>query len=157
ADPWLAFGVLLVVVVAIAVRAAVTNKGPLYFVAAFFAIAAQASWSATYLDVPRLGTAVALYTAFGLVTLAAPIAARRAGRAVEPASGTGLVVLASLPLLLFFAGGAVAPAALWALALLLAILNAAMFIESAAVGLPPISFAGSLFSWTILAVWWMRA
>ena len=39
----------------------------------------------------------------------------------------------------------------------LAILNAAMFIESAAVGLPPISFTGSLLSWAILATWWMRA
>jgi hypothetical protein len=46
---------------------------------------------------------------------------------------------------------------LWALALLLAILNAAMFIESASVGLPPISFLGSILSWAILAVWWVRA
>jgi uncharacterized membrane protein len=157
ASPWLPMGVLLVLIVAIAVRAALSERGGLYFVAAFFGIAAQASWSATFLDVPRLGTAVALYTAFGAVTLAAPILARRAGRAFAPAAGTGLVVLASLPLLLFFAAGPVAPAALWALALLLAILNAAMFIESAAVGLPPISFVGSLFSWAILAAWWLQA
>jgi len=154
--PWPAFAVLLLLIVAIGVRGAVAQNGGLYFVAAFFGIAAQAVWSATYLDVPRLPTAVALYAAFGLVTLAAPIVARRAGRPFQPPAGTGLVVLASLPLLLFLAGG-VAPAALWALALLLAILNAAMFIESAAVGLPPISFAGSLLSWVILAVWWMRA
>jgi predicted membrane protein DUF2339 len=157
AAPWLPLGVLLGLVIATAVRAALTEEGGLYFVAAFFAIAAQASWSATYLDVSRLRTAVAVYAAFGLVTLAAPILARRAGRAFTPASGTGLVVLASLPLLLFLAAGPVAPAALWALALLLAILNAAMFIESAANGLPPVSFAGSLLSWAILAVWWMRA
>ena len=156
-DPWLPFGVLLALVVAIAVRAAVAKRGSLYFVAAFFALAAQASWSATWLDVPHLRTAVELYAAFGLVTLMAPIIARRMGRPFEPASGTGVVVLASLPLLVFFAGDRVAPAALWALALLLAILNASMFIESAAVGLPPISFVGSLASWSILAIWWLRA
>src|SRR5262249_40864139 len=121
------------------------------------AIAAQASWSATWLDVTRLRTAVELYAAFGFVTLLAPVVARRAGRPFEPASGTGIVVLLSLPLLLFFADRSVAPAALWALALLLAILNAAMFIESAAVGLPPVSFLGSVLSWTILAIWWTQA
>jgi hypothetical protein len=158
ASPWLPMGALLAVLVIIAVRAALTDEGGLYFVAAFFGIAAQASWSVTYLDASsRLGTAVALYAAFGVVTLAAPILARRAGHAYAPAAGPGLVVLASLPLLLFFAAGPVAPAALWALALLLALLNASMFIESAAVGLPPLSFAGSLLSWAILAVWWLRA
>jgi uncharacterized membrane protein len=156
-NPWLPFGVLLGLVIAIAVRAALSEKGALYFVAAFFAIAAQAAWSATYLDVSRLRTAVALYSLFGIVALAAPIVARRAGRPFTPAAGTGFVVLASLPLLLFLAAGPVAPAALWALALLLGILNAAMFIESAAIGLPPVSFAGSLLSWAILATWWMRA
>jgi hypothetical protein len=157
-SPWLPMGALLAVLVIIAVRAALTDEGGLYFVAAFFGIAAQASWSVTYLDASsRLGTAVALYAAFGVVTLAAPILARRAGHTFTPAAGTGLVVLASLPLLLFFAAGPVAPEALWALALLLAMLNASMFIESAAVGLPPLSFAGSLMSWAILAVWWLRA
>jgi uncharacterized membrane protein len=156
-NPWLPFGVLLGLVIAIAVRAALAEKGALYFVAAFFAIAAQAAWSATYLDVSRLRTAVALYSLFGIVALAAPIVARRAGRPFTPAAGTGFVVLASLPLLLFLAAGPVAPAALWALALLLGILNAAMFIESAAIGLPPVSFAGSLLSWAILATWWTRA
>jgi uncharacterized membrane protein len=156
-QPWPSFAVLLALVVTIAVRAAMTGKGGLYFVAAFFAIAAQASWSATWLDLTRLVTAVQLYTAFGLVTLVAPIVARRAGRPFEPPSGTGIVVLLSLPLLLFLAAGSIAPAALWALALLLAILNAAMFIESVAVGLPPVSFLGSLLSWTTLAIWWMQA
>ena len=157
ASPWLPFGVLLVLLAVIGVRASLTGEGPLYFVAAFFAIAAQASWSATHLDVSRLRTAVEIYAAFGVLVLAAPILARRAGHAFTPASGTGVVVLASLPLLLFLAAGPIAPEALWALALLLAILNAAMFIESASVGLPPISFLGSILSWAILAVWWVRA
>jgi len=157
ASPWMPFSVLLGLLAVIAARASVTGKGPLYFVAAFFAIAAQASWSATHLDLSRLRTAVEMYAAFGALVLAAPILARRAGRPFEPAAGTGVVVLVSLPLLLFLASGPIAPEALWALALLLAILNAAMFIESAAVGLPPISFLGSILSWAILAAWWVRA
>jgi uncharacterized membrane protein len=157
ASPWLPLGVLLGLVVVIAIRAAVTEHGGLYFAAAFFAIAAQASWSVTHLDLSRLRTAVALYAAYGLVILAAPIVARRAGRPFEPPAGTGIVVIVSLPLLLFLAAGTVAPAALWALALLLALLNAAMFIESAAVGLPPISFVGSVLSWLILGAWWIEA
>ena len=52
------------------------------------------------------------------------------------------MLLASLALLLFLVVRPVAPAALWALALLLAILNAGLFIESASGGLPVLSLAG---------------
>jgi predicted membrane protein DUF2339 len=155
--PWMPFGVLAAIVIAIAWRAASSGEGGLYFVAAFFAIAAQATWSVTFLDASRLGTAVALYALFGVVALGVPLAARRAGRSLEPAAGSGLVLLASLPLLLFLAAGNVAPQAIWALALLLAILNAGVFIESAGGGLPIVSFAGTILSWVILAVWWMQA
>ena len=47
-------------------------------------------------------------------------------------------------LLLVSLGRVVAPAALWALALLLAILNAGLFVESAAGGLPLVSQIGSV-------------
>ncbi|PYR54801.1 MAG: hypothetical protein DMF85_21245 [Acidobacteria bacterium] len=157
AQPWIPFATLIALLIAIAWRAAASEQGALYFLAAFFAIAAQATWSVTYLDAARLGTAVAIYSAFGLVSLSVPLLARRAGRPLEPAAGSGLVLLASLPLLLFLAAGSVAPQAIWALALLLAILNAGVFLESAGGGLPVVSFAGTIFSWAILATWWMRA
>ena len=67
------------------------------------------------------------------------------------------MLLASLGLLLFLSTGPIAPAALWALALLLAILNAGLFIEAAAGELPLLSIVGSLVSWVILANWWTRA
>ena len=67
--------------------------GSLYYIAAFFAIATQAVWSAKHLTLERLGTAVVIYTAFGLVSLGVPVAARRAGRALEPAWGGGAVLL----------------------------------------------------------------
>ena len=111
-------------------------SGWLYYIAAFFAIATQAVWSANYLTLERLDTAVAIYVAFGLVSLGVPVVARRMSRPLLPAWGGGVVLLLGLCLLFFVSLGPVAPAALWALALLLAITNAALFIESAAGRLP---------------------
>ena len=166
-SPWTMFMILAAVVIVIAGRAIMSNQGSLYHVAAFFAIAAQASWSAAHLTLERLGTAVAIYTVFGLVTLGVPIIARRLQRPLQPAWGSGGVVLASLLLLLFIAAGDVAPAGLWALALLLAILNAALFVENVGAvhdpgavrerPLPLIAQMGSVLSWIVLATWWGRA
>ncbi len=155
--PFVLFAVLLALVVVCAWRALVTEQGGLYYVASFFAIAAQAVWSTFHLTPERLGSAVATYGAFGLVSLGVPLLARRRGEGLEPAGAGGILLLASLGLLLFLSTGSIAPSALWALGILLAILNAALFIESASGGLPVVSQAGSLFSWVILATWWVRA
>jgi hypothetical protein len=157
ASPLPLFGTLLGLVLVVAWRAIAAERGSLYFTAAFFAVATQAVWSATHLSVDRLGTAVAIYAVFGVLSLAVPIVARRADRPLEPQAGGGLVLIASLGLLLFLAAGPIAPAALWALALLLAIINAGLFVESAAGGLPLVSMAGSVLSWIVLGTWWYRA
>jgi hypothetical protein len=157
AAPLLPLGVTLGLVNLIAWRAIAEDRGPLYFVAAFFAVAAQAVWSARYLDVERLPAAVWIYAAFGIVSIGVPLAARRTGRPLEPQAGAGVVLLASLGLLLFLSMESIAPAALWALALLLAIVNAGLFVESASGGLPLLSIAGSVLSWIVLANWWARA
>ena len=141
----------------IAWRAIATGRGALYYVAAFFAIATQAVWSAAHLTLERLGTAVVVYAVFGVVATAVPIVARRMGASAAARVGRrGRAAreprAAAVPL-----AGTVAPAALWALALLLAIMNAGLFIESAAGGLPLISSRGSLLSWVVLATWWLRA
>ena len=60
-------------------------------------------------------------------------------------------------MLLFLAAGPRASGALWGLALLLAILDAGLFIESAAGRTPVLSMAGGLLSWVVLAVWWRNA
>jgi hypothetical protein len=155
--PLLMFATLLVLVTIIAWRTAVESAGTLYFVASFFAIATQAVWSGAYLTEDRLRVAVLIYTIFGLVSMAAPVLARRTGREFRPKWGSGVVLLASLALLAFVSLGPVSAAALWALALLLAIMNAALFIESASGGLPRISQVGTLLSWGLLALWWPRA
>src|SRR5439155_15334 len=87
------------------------------FVAAFFAVAAEASWSATHLVAERLGAAVVLYAAFALFYLGVPLAWRRNGQVMHPRWGGGALLIASLALLLFLAGGPQAAASLWGLAL----------------------------------------
>ena len=150
-------GALLALVVLIAWRAVASGSGSLYYIAAFFAIATQAVWSAVHLTLERLGTAVAVYVAFGLVSLGVPVVARRMSRPLQPAWGGGVVLLLGLSLLFFLSLGSVAPAALWALALLLAITNAALFIESAAGRLPIVSQVGSVLSWLLMMTWWSQA
>jgi uncharacterized membrane protein len=151
------FGTLLALVLLIAWRAIATGRGAIHHVAAFFAVATQASWSITHLTLDRLGMAVSIYAVFGIVATAVPMAARRIGRPLQPRAGAGFVLIASLCLLFFLSLGSMAPVAIWALALLLAILNAGLFIESGAGGLPRVSIAGSLVSFVVLGSWWLRA
>jgi len=157
AAPWPLMGTLAALVLAIAWRAIATRDGALHYVASFFAIATQAVWSTNHLMLERLGTAVAIYAIFGVISLAVPLVARRRARALQPAWGSGVVQLASLALLGFLAAGGVAPAALWALALLLAIINAGLFVESAEGRLPIVSQIGSVLSWVLLMIWWREA
>jgi hypothetical protein len=148
---------LLLLVLVIAWRAVSAERGALYFIAAFFSIATQAAWAAANLSVESLGTGVMFFAVFGMVSIAVPVIARRVGHPLEPDWGGGVVLIGSLLLLLFLSTGPIAPAALWALALLLAIINAGLFVESGAGGLPAISIVGSLLSWVVLASWWLRA
>src|SRR4029453_10593216 len=154
ASPWPIFGVLLVLVVLCGWRALALDRGGLFFAASFFAVAAEAVWSATHLTVGRLRPAVIVYALFGVTLTAIPVVARQMKHPLRPETGTGLVLIASLALLLFLSTGPIASAALWALALLLAILNAGLFGESASSKVPTLSEVGSVLSWLVLAVWW---
>ena len=130
----------------------------LYFIAAFFAVATQAVWSASHLTEDRLGTAVVLYARlrpasrwrFRCWRAERPGARPRRGAAARCCSPAWCCCCSCRV-------GPIAPAALWALALLLAILNAGLFVESAAGRLPLVSQIGSVLSWLVLAVWWPRA
>jgi hypothetical protein len=157
ASPALLFGLLGLLVLLCGIAAITFNRGAVFFIAAFLAVAAQAVWSAAHLTIDRLPAAVVVYAGFGVITAAVPLIARRRGRTLQPEAGGAVVLLASLALLLFLSTGPIAPAALWALALLLAILNAALFIESASSGVPLLARVGSVLSWLILAVWWHDA
>jgi uncharacterized membrane protein len=156
ASPWMLFGTLYLLLALLAWRTLAIPDSKLYFIAAFFALAAQASWSATHLIEERIETAVLLYAVFGVFFLGVPIAARRVGRPLEPRWGAGALVCASLAMLLYLADGPRASAGLWGMAFLLALLNAGLFVESAAGRLPMLSAIGSALSWLVLGVWWVE-
>jgi len=151
------FAPLFALLALVAWRALATEEFPLYFIAAFFGLTAEAAWSATHLTPERLRAAVMLYVAFGVFYLGVPLLARRTGRAIVPEWGGGAVLIASLLILLFLAAGPRSTSVLWGLAVLLAILDAGIFIESASGRLPSLSLAGGVLSWLVLAVWWGNA
>jgi hypothetical protein len=103
-------------------------------IAAFFGLIAEATWSAVHLTLDHVRAALQLYAAFAAFYLGVPLIARRLHRTLTPAWGSGAVLIASLLMLLYLASAPASSAGLWGLALLLAILDSAIFIESAAVG-----------------------
>jgi uncharacterized membrane protein len=155
--PLLLFGTIVALLVCAAVAAIRRGRGALYLLAAFFVLGAEAAWSTRYLSPERLFPALALYLVFGLVYLGVPVLARSFGRPLTPPWGGGAVLLAALLLLLYLAGHRVAPGALFGLALLLAILNAGLFLEAAASRLSPLTVAGGFLSWIVLGTWWLQA
>ena len=156
AAPLLLFPALFLLLLVLAWRSMATGLSALYFIGTFFALTTEAVWSARFLVTERLREALVIYGVFGLLFLAVPETARRRSRPLDP-RWSGVVLLGSLAMLLYLAGGEVAAAGLWGMALLLAILNAALFVESAAGGLPLVTVAGGLLSWLVLFVWWSRA
>jgi uncharacterized membrane protein len=157
ASATLVFPALFALVAIIVWRTFSEATGRLYFIAAVAALATEAAWSAKYLKPETLSAALATYVAFALLYLGVPHWARRRGTPLQPAAGPGVVLLFGLVLLIYFADSRVAVSGLWGLALLLAILNAGLFIESASASLPLLALAGSLVSWAVLLLWWSEA
>jgi uncharacterized membrane protein len=155
--PFVLFGTAFVLLALVAAVAVCRERGGLYFVAAFLILSAEAVWSARYLTPERLASALALYAVFGLVYLGVPVLARRLDRPLLPARGGGLVLIAALLVLFHLARHRVAPGALFGLALLLAILNAGLFVEAASARLSGLSVAGGFLSWIVLGAWWVGA
>ena len=153
----LPFGVLLVLLAACATDAVARSEGVVYFVAAFFAVIAEAVWSARYLIPDRLLLALGIYGAFGLFFIGVPVVARRRNAAFAPRGAGAILAIVSIALLFFLATGAVAQGALWGIALLLAILTVGLFIEASAARSPMLAIAGTLLAWTVLAFWWKTA
>jgi uncharacterized membrane protein len=152
AGPALLFGTLLPLVVVLAWRAIASDRGGVFFVAAFFMFATQATWAATHLDADRVGTAVVVLSGCALAWLLVPALARRAGRGLTPAAGSGLVLFATLGLMLVLSDTRMAPEAPWAFAMLLVVLNAGLFVESAGRPLHPVSMAAGVLALIVLAM-----
>src|SRR5262249_12795513 len=140
------FAPMFALLVLIAWRAIASEEFGLYFVAAFFGWVAEAAWSVTFLTAEHLRAAGLLYMALGAFYLGVRLVARRSGRTIAPSWGGGAVLMASLLILLFLASGPRSVSVLWGLAVLLAILDAGIFIESASGRLPLLSLAGGMLS-----------
>lgn len=156
-DPAVLFTTLFVLLAVISAYAIRSRRGVVYFIAAFLAIVTQGVWSARHLTRETLLPGLLVYAAFGLLLLAAPILARRAGRPLQPAIGVPVTVLSSLAVLLFLTGDGVASAAIWGLAILLPLLMIGLFIESRFAGRPLAALAGVILGWIVLASWWEAA
>lgn len=155
ASPVLLFAVVFVLLALCAAYAILREEGGVFFVGAFFALLAEAVWSAKHLTPERLLPGLALYGVFSLFYLGVPLLARRFGKALRPGGLSVVLLYAALALLLFLAAGPIAASALWGLALLLAVLNVGLFAEGAAGRFPVATVLGVLLSWGVLAVWWM--
>jgi len=155
AAPGLLFAVVFVLLALCAAYAVLREEGGVFFAGAFFALLAEAVWSAKHLTPERLLPGLALYGVFSLFYLGVPLAARRLGKSLKPGGLSVVLLFAALGLLLFLAAGPVAASALWGLALLLAVLNVGLFAEGAAGRFPVATLLGVLLSWGVLAVWWM--
>jgi uncharacterized membrane protein len=157
ASPATLFAVLFALLAVLAAYAIARGEGGVYFVGAFLALAAEAVWSARYLSPERLLSALAIYGVFSLFYLGVPLLARRLSRPLRPEGSVPALLLTSLALLLFLAAGPAAEASLWGLALLLAILNAGLFVEGSAARFPRLTLVGSVLSWLVIATWWATA
>lgn len=154
ASPALLFATFFALLAATAFVAIRHARGWLYFIASAFVIVAEAIWSAKHLSAERLYAALLLYAAFGLLFLGVPMLARRFGRALEPAYGGPATTILSLAMLFFLTFDSVAGAALWGLALLLAILLAGTIVESKVARRPLIAVVAIVLTWLVLASWW---
>src|SRR5205085_11839036 len=135
----------------------VRERGLVYYIAAFFTIAAEGTWSAKYLDPQRLLTALALYGIFALFFLGVPLIAQRFERTMAPRAAISVLLLASIAMLFFLTQSGVANAALWGLALLIAVINAGVLLHARAATNPLLAAAAMILSWIVIAVWWGSA
>lgn len=153
ASPLILFATLFALFGAVAAYAIFHDAPPVYFIAAFFTVAAEGVWSSRHLTPDRLLQGLALYGVFALFFLAVPIVARHFGRPFATGRANMILLLAVIALLFFLATGPVTGTALWALAILLGVVNAGAMFEARATRNPLFAIGGILLSWIVLAVW----
>ncbi len=151
--PMLLFGALLATVIVIAAYAIRHEAGPVYAIAALLAIATEAVWSADNLTPARLTTALTIYGVFALLFLAVPAIARLLGRNVVSQWTMLALILGSIGVLFFMTNGAIAPYALWPLAILLALINIGGITESRSRQSSIIAASAILLSWIVITIW----
>jgi hypothetical protein len=152
-NPGLLFGVLLGLLALVAATAVRFGEGWLHLLACAAALAAEAAWSARWLEPGRLLPALLIYGGFALFYLAVPFLAERQGKPLGPRAGGSWLLLASLGLLAFLASGPLVAQSLGGLALLLGLLVLGLLFEAGRGRSPAYSLVGMLAGWGLLALW----
>lgn len=157
AAPVILFGTLFVLVALIAAYAIKHGTGAPYAIAAFLAVVTEGVWSAENVTPARLITALTIYGAFALLFLAVPVIARRLGRNVVSQQTMLTLILGSIGVLFFLTIGDVAPHAMWALAILLAIINAGAIAEARPRQRSIVAGSAIVLSWILITIWCANA
>lgn len=157
AAPGPLFGALLGLMVLLAAYAIRFEDGFVHFTACFFVLVTEALWSSRFLSAERLLPALLVYGGFGLFYLGVPLLAERKGRRLRPEGSGAILAFASLALLFFLSVGPIAATSLWALAVLVGVLNLGLLYEASCGHFPVLSILGMILSWILLAVWWFSA
>jgi uncharacterized membrane protein len=152
-QPVLLFGVLFATVVIFAVYAFVHEAGVAYAIAAFLAIVSEGVWSASNVTQANLTTALLIYAGFALFFIGVPVLARRLRRDIVSQRTMLLLVIGSIGVLFFLATGTIAPHALWALAILLVIINAGAISEARTTENSVLAISAIIVSWIVITTW----
>jgi uncharacterized membrane protein len=153
ASPALLFGTFFVLVCAIAFVAIRSARAYLYFVATFFVVVAEVMWAVKHLQPERLYAALALFGAFGLLLVALPAIAKRAGRELTPFFLTAATALVSLPMLLIVAAQEALAFPAWPLFGVLAILTLATGVTSLYLRSGSLTIGGAAGAQLVLLIW----
>ena len=147
AAPGLLFGVLFMLLAAMAGVAIAWRRGDVYFAGAFLAAAAEAMWSGRYLAPETLLSALFIYSAFSALYLAVPVFARLRGTGEYGVRVEGLYVgLVGHVFLVAVAGSAALAVPPWPIfgvlaALLLAVAAVALYVRRADLHVTSIALA----------------
>jgi hypothetical protein len=153
-SPGILFGALFLIMLGASAYAVHEEEGVVYYIAALFALLAQAVWSIKYLGPERLYSGLGLYAVFSLLFIGVPALAQRLHKRLRPEiAGAGLL-FASLALLFFLTTGSVASVSIWGLALLLFVLNAGLIWQGTVCKFPILAVAGMILSWIVLGTLW---
>jgi hypothetical protein len=125
----------------------------LYVLAAFALLATEAVWTVEHFAIDRTPAAAAMYVVLAIFVMTVPALWRRQHGQAMPSVLTTALLWASLAILWWLAADVSQPPRIWGLAVVLAIVNAQVFVESAS-GLRVITAAGVVGSWVALTFWW---
>jgi uncharacterized membrane protein len=156
-NPFIVFGTLLLLLLVLGAAAIYHRDGWLYYAAVPLAILTEAIWSERYLDPTSLPLGLTIYLVLALTFVGTPLIATRLARELRPTWAAAAIPLLNLLLLPFFSVGEIASHGLWALGLMLLVLNLGLIVQARNDRRPWLVWVGLVVSWLVLVLWWNQA